>query len=230
MTESPKKRQTKAQRRSAILQAAGEAFFLQGYAATSIDSIIERLGGSKRAIYQEFGSKEGLFVAFVSESTDLALAALNDTRIEHHDLRETLVEFGCDITSALLTPGFLGVYRSILTEALRFPELTQAYYTSGPGKAEHRLAQVLNSAKNRGEIQLEDCAVAAGHLVGMLRGNLHMRVVLGLSPSPSQKEIEKYVASAVDIFLHGIRGASSLGADPRRIATKTAKKKAAKKK
>src|SRR3546814_17701069 len=57
-------------RRAAILWAAGQVFFEQGYAATSIDAIIERAGGSKRNIYSEFGSKEGLFTALVSESAD----------------------------------------------------------------------------------------------------------------------------------------------------------------
>ncbi|TIW33462.1 MAG: helix-turn-helix transcriptional regulator, partial [Mesorhizobium sp.] len=42
-------------RREALLQAAAEIFFEQGYAATSIDAIIERAGGSKRNIYNEFG-------------------------------------------------------------------------------------------------------------------------------------------------------------------------------
>lgn len=225
MNHPPKKRQAKADRRRAMLQAAGEVFFLQGYAATSIDSIIERVGGSKRAIYQEFGSKEGLFVAFVSESANLAMAALDDARIEHQGLRETLVEFGCDVTSALLSPGFIGVYRTILTEALRFPELAKAYYVNGPGKAQHRVAQVLNHAKERGEIRLEDCDIAAGHLLGMLRDNLHLRVALGLSPPPGQKEIKKYVTSAVDIFLYGISAASQPVADQNRVAAKTAKRK-----
>ncbi|WP_176026829.1 TetR/AcrR family transcriptional regulator, partial [Brucella intermedia] len=50
-------------RRKTILRAAAELFFEQGYATTSIDAIIERTGGSKRTIYSEFGSKEGLFLA-----------------------------------------------------------------------------------------------------------------------------------------------------------------------
>jgi len=225
MTQPPKKRQTKAERRSAILQAAGEAFFLQGYAATSIDSIIERLGGSKRAIYQEFGSKEGLLVAFVSEGANELLASLDSAYVEHHDLRETLIEFGCATTSALLSPGFIGAYRSALSEALRLPELAQAYYVNGPGKAQHRLAQVLNSAKNRGEIRLEDCDTAACHLLGMLRDNVHLRVVLGLSPRPSQKDIRKHVTSAVDLFLNGASASAPVAAGKPRLTAKTAKKK-----
>jgi AcrR family transcriptional regulator len=39
------KRPTAVERRSAMLKAAADVFFEQGYAATSIDAIIDRLGG-----------------------------------------------------------------------------------------------------------------------------------------------------------------------------------------
>src|SRR3546814_16247441 len=63
--------------REALLDAAGAIFFEQGYAATRIDDIIERAGGSKRNIYVEFGSKEGLFTAIVSPHAERAVAALS---------------------------------------------------------------------------------------------------------------------------------------------------------
>jgi AcrR family transcriptional regulator len=54
------KRRPPEDRRELILDAAGKVFFEQGFSATSVDAIITRLGGSKRTIYNEFGSKEGL--------------------------------------------------------------------------------------------------------------------------------------------------------------------------
>ena len=63
-------------RREALLRAAAEVFFEQGYAATSIDAIIERAGGSKRNIYNEFGNKQGLFSAIVKENADKVLSTL----------------------------------------------------------------------------------------------------------------------------------------------------------
>src|SRR3546814_13440615 len=62
--------------RDALLAAAASIFFEQGYEATRIDDIIERAGGSKRNIYEEFGSKEGLFAAIVTERAERALSAL----------------------------------------------------------------------------------------------------------------------------------------------------------
>ena len=93
-----------------------------------------------------------------------------------------------------------------MTEAPRFPELAKAFYDKGPGRASDRLAEVLEEANTRGEIQLHDCHSAADHFVGMLRDNLHLRVILGLRPPPSPAEAEAAVASAVSIFLHGIYG------------------------
>jgi len=200
------KRSPRENRRAAILEAAAQVFFEQGYAATSIDAIIERIGGSKRTIYNEFGSKEGIFTALVSESADTAVAALSVERFDAGNLSEVLLEFGRRLLSIYMSPAVIGVYRSIMTEAPRFPELAKAFYDKGPGRASDRLAEVLEEAKTRGEIQLGDCHSAADHFVGMLRDNLHLQVILGLRPPPSAAEAEGAVASAVSIFLYGIYG------------------------
>jgi len=78
------------------LKAAAQVFFEQGYAATSINAIIERIGGSKRNIYSEFGSKEGVFTALVSESADAALAALSVERFGWRNLSESCSNLGGD--------------------------------------------------------------------------------------------------------------------------------------
>ena len=205
-TRARSKRSPRECRRAAILEAAAQVFFEQGYAATSIDAIIERIGGSKRNIYSEFGSKEGVFTALVSESADAALAALSVERFDGRNLSEVLLEFGRRLLAIYMSPALIGVYRSIMTEALRFPELAKAFYDKGPGRASDRLADVLEEAKAGGEIQLDDCHSAADHFVGMLRDNLHLRVILGLRPPPSPAEAEAAVASAVNTFLHGIYG------------------------
>ena len=194
-------------RRAAILDAAAEVFFEQGYAATSIDAIIERIGGSKRNIYNEFGNKEGLFTALVSESADTALAALSVEKFKGRDLAGILLEFGRRLMEIYMSPALIGVYRSIMPEALRFPELAKDFYDKGPGRASDRLAEVLEDAKARGEIHIGDCHAAADHFVGMFRDNLHLKVVLGLRSPPSPTEAEAAVVSAIGIFLHGIYGA-----------------------
>jgi AcrR family transcriptional regulator len=203
-TRARSTRPTRDSRRAAILEAAAQVFFEQGYAATSVDAIISRCGGSKRNIYNEFGSKEGLFTALVSESAESAVEALRVDESGGEQLRDVLLDFGRRLLTLYMSPALLGAYRSILTEARRFPDLAKAFYEKGPGRASDRLAEVLEAAKARGEIHCDDCRRAADHFMGILRDNLHLRVVLGLQPPPSPVEIEAVVASAVGLFLHGI--------------------------
>ena len=193
-------------RREALLRAAAEVFFEQGYAATSIDAIIERAGGSKRNIYNEFGNKQGLFSAIVKQNADRVLSTLVIEQTEGHDLQATLTAFGRRLLDAYMSPTLIGIYRIAVTEANRFPDLVKSFYEQGPGRATSRLAEVLEAANKRGEIRADDCLRLAEHFVGMIRDNLHLQVVLGLRPPLSKKEAAEAVASAVEIFLNGVRG------------------------
>ncbi|MBR1146770.1 TetR/AcrR family transcriptional regulator [Bradyrhizobium sp. AUGA SZCCT0431] len=192
-------------RREALLRAAAEVFFEQGYAATSIDAIIERAGGSKRNIYSEFGNKQGLFSAIVKENADRVLSTLIIEQTEGHDLRATLTAFGLHLMGVHMSPTLIGIYRIAVTEANRFPDLVKSFYEQGPGRATSRLAEVLEAANKRGEIRTDDCSRMAGHFVGMIRDNLHLQVVLGLRAAPSDREIQAAVGSAVEVFLNGVR-------------------------
>jgi len=194
-----------SRRREALLEAAAEVFFEQGYAAASIDAIIERAGGSKRNIYSEFGSKQGLFAAIVTGNADEALSSLSIDNIESRDLAETLTVFGRHLLRIYMSPTVIGIYRLAVTEASRFPDLAKAFYEQGPGRTTIRLAEILKAAQMRDEIRMGDCRQLADRFIGMIRDNLHLQVVLGLRPPPSEEEMRNEVDSAVDLFLKGIR-------------------------
>ena len=192
-------------RREALLQAAAEIFFEQGYAAASIDAIIERAGGSKRNIYSEFRNKEGLFSAIVSQNADRILSSLVIEQVDGSDLRQTLNTFGRQLMEAYMSASLLGVYRIAIAEANRFPDLAKSFYERGPGRATAGLAGILEKAAGRGDVRPGDYRRMADHFVGMIRDNLHLQVILGLRSPPSGKEIEEAVRSAVEIFLNGVR-------------------------
>jgi hypothetical protein len=132
------------------------------------------------------------------------LSALAVDEISERDLRTTRLEFGRRLMTIYKTPMLVGVYRCIVTEGQRFPELAIAVYEKGPGRAGARLTEVLEIARSKGEIETADCEMAADHFVGMIRDNLHLKVVLGLRPAPSPEEAKAAVVSAVNILLHGM--------------------------
>lgn len=190
--------------REALLEAAAAIFFEQGYSATRIDDIIERTGGSKRNIYDQFGNKEGLFTAIVSDHAGRAIATLSLDELAPGGLRPMLLAFGRQLIDISLSPALLGVYRIATAEYARFPDLVRRFYELGPGLASATLAKVLAAAQARGEIGPCDPRAAADHFVGMIRGNVHLQVMLGLRAAPGEAERTALVASAVDIFLTGL--------------------------
>jgi AcrR family transcriptional regulator len=71
------------QRSLVLINAATRLFLKNGYENTSVDEIIQKAGGSKSHVYQEFGGKEGLFLAVVSHLCDkvqlsIALVPVNN--------------------------------------------------------------------------------------------------------------------------------------------------------
>ncbi len=57
----------KARTRAQLLEAAGELFRRQGFAATSLEQVAAEAGLTKGAVYAHFSSKVELFLSFVDE-------------------------------------------------------------------------------------------------------------------------------------------------------------------
>jgi AcrR family transcriptional regulator len=203
ITKSTARRRPKEAQRKAILDAAAEAFFKSGFEGTSVDAIIERIGGSKRAVYAHFGSKRGLFVAIVMEHVERALASFESEELRGHDLRSRLQDFGCRMLELLTSPKTSALFSMIIGEGRRFPELAKDFFENGPERATDLLTKELQAHLDRGEIALADCRSAAEYFIGMLRSN-QIGVLLGARKAPNRQEAEDIVRDVVNIFLDGI--------------------------
>jgi AcrR family transcriptional regulator len=198
------KRPSAEDRRETILDAAGKVFFEQGFSGASVDSVIEIIGGSKRTIYGEFGNKEGLFIALVNRCAERVVGEVASDLSDSNDIRETMILFGRRLLETYQTADLTGIYRIILLEAERFPDLARTVYEKGAGRAAKNLADALKRAKSQGDISTTDCAAVANHFVGMIRGNEYLRVVLGLRGKIVGREADAFVKSAVDMCMYGI--------------------------
>lgn len=199
-----KKRLSAEQRYERLLKAATGEFLEKGYAATNLDDIISRAGGSRRSIYTHFGGKEGLFQALVTQVATQILAPVRQEPDKNKNLKESLLCFANRLVAALLSPPALDLSRLALIDGVRFPELAKAYFEAGPGSAASSLAVLFDLAMERGEIVHLDSRLAARLFVGMLRDNLYLQVLLRLREPPEQEEREELVSNAVEIFLNGI--------------------------
>ncbi len=134
-------RQTRGmQRRAAILSAATDVFLEQGYKGARLDEVIRRSGGSLATLYAEFGGKEGVFAAIIAGICDEIIASLPDLDGPSvHPPEEVLLTFARTYVGLLLAPISLALYRVVIAESARFPQLGRAVFEAGPAIASARL-------------------------------------------------------------------------------------------
>jgi TetR/AcrR family transcriptional regulator, mexJK operon transcriptional repressor len=190
-------------RRAAMLEAATAVFLERGYEGATLAEIIARSGGSRATLYALFGDKAGLFAAIIAALRERIVAPVA-ARIEG-SAEAALLTVGTGFMRVMMAPESLGLYRIVIAEGARFPDLAEAVFSAGPKAAADGLSRYLAEKVRSGELMLADSGVSARHFLEMVKGDLHFRALLGLAPAPTAEEIEACVALAVKTFVDGAR-------------------------
>jgi len=93
MKSKVKQRLNVDQRKQAMLMAARELFLAKGYAATNLDEVVAKSGGSLTTLYQIFGNKEGLWRELVLTYGTRVTAPLEDEHLSDGPPRTVLRDF-----------------------------------------------------------------------------------------------------------------------------------------
>ncbi len=184
-----------------VLQAAGRVFREQGYGSASMDAIARAAGVSKATLYAHFAGKDQLFAAIVGAECRRHSQTLTAPDIDRLDVREALGAIGRNFLELVLSAKARAIYRIVIAEAPRFPEVGRAFYASGPAVVLARLTDYLGAADARGTLSVEDPRLAAEQFIGMLMGPLHMRHLLGLTAEFGDRDPDQVVDAAVATFL-----------------------------
>lgn len=147
-----KREQNRRRRRALIVELATQYFLERGYAATSMSAISEEIGGSKATMWSYFPSKVELFTAVV----DAQIAAFSSIIIDDGSATQRfsvggLRRYCLSFLRALLDPNAIALFRLIVREEGRFPELNTIFYVRGPAEALHRLTEYLATVSTRDE-------------------------------------------------------------------------------
>jgi len=188
-------------KRDAILLAATRVFLQQGYGAASMDAIARAAGVSKQTIYAYFSGKEALFEATVLERSNRLLEPVPTKADSVHDAETALRAIALRFLELILSPETVGRFRVIVAESGRFPELAEAFYRSGPERLGGGLSAYLAELDQQGILRVMDPRSASIHFLGMVRGDLFLRQLLGLGEPPRGRDLERIVDDAVKAFL-----------------------------
>jgi TetR/AcrR family transcriptional repressor of mexJK operon len=192
---SPKARQ--------VIEAARLLFSEHGFAAVSMDQVAKSAGVSKATVYAHFQSKEQLFVAIVGNACRLYAEAVMPEVRDAPNIRVALTRIGHAIAAFLTAPRTMAIYRIIVAEGPRFPELARGYYDFGPRAFKRMLAGFLAEAVAKGQLRIQNPRLAAELFCGMVRGPLYLQVLLDC-PDPEAPDAEAVVNGAVEIFMRSL--------------------------
>ena len=184
-----------------VLRAASSVFCEQGYGSASMDAIAREAGVSKATLYAHFAGKDELFAAIVGTECRRHSQALGAPDIDRLDVRQALSEIGRHFLELVLSAKTRAIYRIVIAEAPRFPELGRIFYASGPAVVLARVADYLRSADACGALTVKDPTLAAEQFIGMLQGPMHLRRLLDLAPEFGDRDPEQVIEAAVETFL-----------------------------
>ncbi|MBF0215089.1 MAG: TetR/AcrR family transcriptional regulator [Magnetococcales bacterium] len=185
-----------AARRAEMLQVARRVFLERGMGA-SMEQLACEMGMARQTLYNHFESKDRLYAEMIRATAESFLFSL---RGDDTDFREYLIQFGVSIRHILLSDEGLGLFRLMIGETARRPELAEIVFHSGPGNTLNQLTRVMTSAMERGVIRAEDPAFAAEMLLSMLLGVEQILRLLGRPARPPEAERVR-VAAIVERFL-----------------------------
>ena len=197
--------------RAAFVTAAASLFAEIGYDAATMGAVAERAGSSIGNLYKYFASKEELFVAVLSSLTteqpdfSARLAALPPPR-DVRALRESLTTAAREILTLMCQPSYLALWRTMMAEAPRFPQLGAAFFSAIPQRGFTLVGSLLCAAREQRIIAEADFEAVTRMLLG---GLLSYAVTELLVPEQETRPPTPDRADAmVDVILRAVTSES----------------------
>ena len=197
--------QVAQQKRGAILDAASQLFLELGYDRTSLAKIAERADVSRATLFKQFPSKASLFDDMVRQSwrTD------DDDLITPPtgDVQAGLVEIGTQYAALISTREMADLFRIVISELPRFPELAGAQFSLGKMPYFQRVRDYLESEVAAGTATVADLDLTSTQFLGMIANYLLWPKLLipGWSVTPERRATvvtEAAMTTAARIAVH----------------------------
>jgi TetR/AcrR family transcriptional repressor of mexJK operon len=189
-------------RRQSLIKAATRLFLMHGFDAVSVDAIVKQSGGSKASVYDLFGNKEALFGAVVEDRCTHLMDTMATANPREMPIPAALDAIAKQFMALILSRDALGLYRVVVAETPRIPNLGATFFRHGPARAIAALAEYLEGQMRAGRLRQANARQAAEHFIGLLISTYHLRAVLGLKRGSASR----HIAAAVAAFLQAYTG------------------------
>ncbi|MFI1462083.1 TetR/AcrR family transcriptional regulator [Nocardia carnea] len=182
------------EKRTQIVTAATALFLELGYDRTSLARIAERSGVSRATLFKQFPSKAALFDAIVTESWS---TAEEEDPPPAGNIVDGLGIIGHRYAELLGRPQMTDLFRIVIAELPRFPELADAQFSQGKMPYFESVRSYLLAEHEAGTVRIEDVDLAATQFLGMISNYIFWPTLLVPGWEVSTERVTQVVDEAV---------------------------------
>jgi AcrR family transcriptional regulator len=189
-------------RNEEILSAAFDVFQEKGLHGATMLEIATAAKVSKETLYARFDNKEGLFYALLAWGSHKASVDLEVLTEEiDADPVAALENYASACLVKMMQAESIEVHRIVVSEARRMPEVARVFDEFTCQAATNLLDRVVDALHAKKVAHVADREAFADAFIGLLRGNLHHGVMLGILPQPADEEVDAYARRAMRLLL-----------------------------
>lgn len=190
-------------KRNDILDAAVAIFLRDGYERASMDDIARKARVSTATLYKHAESKSALFGSILARAWDVGDGARDESlrRSMEGAPRSALTAIGEHYARSLTEPKVVALFRTMIGECQRFPELGQDLYNRAKLPYLLRIERYIEEQAAGGTLRVEDPKGATRQLLGMINDQVFWPGFLVKEFKVSETQRRRIVAEAVRTFL-----------------------------
>ncbi|MFI5930758.1 TetR/AcrR family transcriptional regulator [Actinoplanes sp. NPDC051494] len=186
------------EKRALIVQAATGLFLELGYDRASLARVADSAGVSKATLFKQFPTKAALFDAIVIDSW--AEKHVADAP-PAGDLTAGLTVLGRRYAALVVQPEMTDLFRIVIAELPRFPELAKAHFAQGKLPYFEAVRTYLVTEHDAGAADIADPEMAVTQFLGMISNYLFWpRLVLPdwtVTPERTTEVVDEAVRTMV---------------------------------
>ena len=188
-------------KRAAILDVAKRLFSQHGFDGASMDQIAAEAGVSKLTVYSHFGDKESLFSAAIRAKCEEQLPAALFLAGLQGSLREQLTLIARAFFVLVTSEEAIAMHRMMMMPGTGDTHVRELFWRAGPQQVKDAFGEFLRSRVARDELHIPDIARAASQFFCLIKGELHMQMLCGMSCGAPAGDVERHIEATVDLFL-----------------------------
>ncbi|MEL6339877.1 MAG: TetR/AcrR family transcriptional regulator [Myxococcota bacterium] len=193
-------------KRDDVVTSALAEFLAKGYSGTTLANIAQRAEVSTATVFKHFRTKADVFGA-IMERVLSGEDVFSVPDLAHGNVRENLHRIGMAYADSVAPDSIRALFRLVIAEVPRFPELGEELYKKGKRPYLDRLEGFLAARCEAGELAISDIPNAARQFLGMINDVTFWPYLLVENLPPA--DTAGVVASAVDTFLRAYRSRST---------------------